>query len=1229
MPSAEQRRSGRKRRIPQRLAEEEAPVKKTRKETKRSDLENKLPQLLNLHKPCKEVLFLHHGKAYWQPASTDIRTVKCMDNIYSRRNSTLHSYFISPQAGKDAARATDKICIFRHIGAVTLNHCSFVTNVSATMQLKTVHKSTDQLVNFLSLLEYTKCQQRSLLHALESLALPDSENWNVPYIVLMADRKDVLATRDSAKKTKLNLQVYVGRMLFELIACNDIKTLFNALVPSQPFTPIPKLQQFAAAFPRSKLPSCTSSHSCEAILQRAESTGYRNLTDEQRCKIEDVLTVPLYPFQEQTVSWMLDKENDRHCLNDYFWEERFFTKTDGKDNGSFFYFPLTGEVRVNRPPRMRGGMVTEEMGLGKTIEALALIAAQKTEQARVVVEVQCQKKPNDMFVDDGIVHMKRLKAMNKEQAFSEHLFHHGDLVREDLLERAFPQKVKVSRWPARTTLVICPQSLLGQWRQEAVSKAPSLSLYVWGEGERDDDDDCDDAAFAVGETAVDIVLTTYETVRKDPLLSMITWRRVILDEAQFTRRSSTQIARDVFNLRSNTRFLMTGTPVVGSIDDFKGELATLRIWPFTLENDGFWEKHVLGPRRSRVGSSLLSSLLDVTMIRHTKAQGLHLSMPERTYETLEVDLVGSHRSCYCYILAITMEELESQAPGDLDTRRLRLLLKFLLWVSLSSTLVDIGNLDIARRNTWARGERMIHGARDDDEDPEMRQVSGRAAIEFVASTMGGIVRQTLRSFAMEAASSTGADSSNILEEYLHMPIERLRQEVAARGVVPVERVPRLRRERLAALAAGGVHRLATDTLQELRETAVTVGVVSEDQAKILTRTAAMAKLKFHYDRENGVEVKTVHESGFVAITKLIEGKGNPTCPVCLTECDDRVTVTKCGHLYCHGCMSLMLSTRDSQGYYRKPQCALCRRELSQNLVAEIVRTSSDADEPNSEAVHRRELSVAKKTQVKTKGRTGRKKSRRRSARRSSATNLEGQDADRSAEFVVPTSSDAWCEYTQLGQAPDRFMGIGANPRYPSIDASFLRHVQAASQGLESPKLSALLTLIESRPVTTKFCVVAGSVMSLGVINEFLKKNGVKCVGVGVQPAPQRGRRKTKTMTDASEAFSTDPTVRVFLLNPANSSGLNLIAAEYVVFLETLVRVADEVQAAARVHRIGQTKNVKIVRIVARNTIDEQIAWERREATNPAQESHIMSSLSQRDASDSLILRLFGHVLQQN
>eukprot|EP00178_Gracilaria_changii_P003779 TRINITY_DN1570_c0_g1_i1.p1 TRINITY_DN1570_c0_g1~~TRINITY_DN1570_c0_g1_i1.p1 ORF type:complete len:1239 (+),score=192.08 TRINITY_DN1570_c0_g1_i1:276-3992(+) len=1237
MPPTENRRSGRKRRTPARLADQPPEAKKPRREPK-SRNQDAPATVTYVHKPCDQILFSYDEHVHWKPHPKDIKTLKCLENIHAKRSGNLHSYFITSTAAKDAARATDRVRICRHIGSVTLRQCSFgrsARNAQCLQPPKLADdRPNDPRINFVQIIDGTKSSNSDLLQSLESLAYPDADNWNVPYIVLLANREDVIKAMTSRTRLDITLQVYAGRLLFELIACDDIKTLFEALQPTHPFKNVPTLPQFPASFPRSELNAETSEHSCEAILQRAESTGYQSLSDVQRHKIESTLTVTLFPFQEQTVRWMLDKENDEYYLNDYFWEERFFTKVNGKESGSFFYFPLTGEVRLNRPPRMRGGMVTEEMGLGKTVEALALISAQREKTKLIELDVHCSKKPNDFNEVDGVLRMKRLKAMNREQPFSEHIFHHGDKVRSHFLERSFPQKVTVTRWTPQTTLVICPQSLLGQWRQEAISKAPSLSVYVWGEDEDDDmNEDCDRSSFAIGEGAVDIVLTTYESVRRDPMLSMITWRRVILDEAQHTRRSSAQIARDVFNLRSNTRFLMTGTPVVNSLDDFKGELATLKIWPFTLENDGFWEQHILEPMRRGLDTSLLTSLLDVTMIRHTKGQGLHLSLPERQYETIEVDLVGSHRSCYCYILAITLEELESQVPGAFDSRRLRLLLKFLLWVSLSPSLVDVSSLDIARRHIWARRERLIHGRRGDDEDPEMRQLSGRSAIEFVASTTSGIVRQTFRTFAMDVP-PTSSETANVLEEYLHMSLDRLRQEVIDRNVIPKDRVPLLRRERLAALAAGGVHRLATDSLQELRHTAIRVGVVTLEQAAKLTRSSAMAKLQAHYDRENGIQMRNVHESGFVALTKLIEGKGNPTCPVCLTECDDRVTVTKCGHLYCHGCMSLILSTKDSHGYYRKPKCAICRRELTQNLVAEIIRKEPDpAPNASVDGVEiKREVLVPKQQRpIASKGK--KRRTRRRSSRKAAPVAAEVQAENGAPDIVMPTANEAWTEYSQLGEAPDRFRNISQSSMYPSIDASYLQHLQATNHGLESPKLSALLQLIQSCPATTKFCVVASSLMSLAVVQNFLKKNGIICVGVGVTNASSGTRKKsrqkkTKEMTDASEAFATNPLARVFLLNPATCSGLNLIAAEYVVFLETLVRVADEIQASARVHRIGQTKKVKIVRIVARNTIDENIAWERREASTPAQESQIMAAQTQRDSSDSLILRLFGHVLQQ-
>jgi hypothetical protein len=52
---------------------------------------------------------------------------------------------------------------------------------------------------------------------------------------------------------------------------------------------------------------------------------------------------------------------------------------------------------------------------------------------------------------------------------------------------------------------------------------------------------------------------------------------------------------------------------------------------------------------------------------------------------------------------------------------------------------------------------------------------------------------------------------------------------------------------------------------------------------------------------------------------------------------------------------------------------------------------------------------------------------------------------------------------------------------------------------------------------------------------------------------------------------------------------NLISAQYVILVEPLLQVALEVQAIARVHRIGQRQRTTVYQYVIPTTVDERIA----------------------------------------
>lgn len=72
-------------------------------------------------------------------------------------------------------------------------------------------------------------------------------------------------------------------------------------------------------------------------------------------------------------------------------------------------------------------------------------------------------------------------------------------------------------------------------------------------------------------------------------------------------------------------------------------------------------------------------------------------------------------------------------------------------------------------------------------------------------------------------------------------------------------------------------------------------------------------------------------------------------------------------------------------------------------------------------------------------------------------------------------------------------------------------------------------------------------------------------------------------------FREDPAVEVFLLHArAHSSGLNLVNANHVFLCEPLLNTAIELQAIARVDRIGQQHETTVWLYIVEGTVEESI-----------------------------------------
>ena len=118
----------------------------------------------------------------------------------------------------------------------------------------------------------------------------------------------------------------------------------------------------------------------------------------------------------------------------------------------------------------------------------------------------------------------------------------------------------------RTTLVVCPTSVIGNWEREIARFAPKISVVRHHGTERAEDRRVD-AAKRSTEPGT-IVLTSYGLMRRDrALLSGIEWGRVVLDEAQNIKNPVAQQTRAARSLHARSRLALTGTPVENRLTD--------------------------------------------------------------------------------------------------------------------------------------------------------------------------------------------------------------------------------------------------------------------------------------------------------------------------------------------------------------------------------------------------------------------------------------------------------------------------------------------------------------------------------------------------------------------------------------------------------------------------------------------------------------------------------------
>ncbi|ORY71999.1 E3 ubiquitin-protein ligase [Pseudomassariella vexata] len=313
------------------------------------------------------------------------------------------------------------------------------------------------------------------------------------------------------------------------------------------------------------------------------------------------LTSKLYPFQRRALQWLLSREGVRwidpgsdcsagaglesHPIQPTSDLPLSFTEAKDADSRTFYLSDLYHVVTRDVEPfheletSIRGGVLAEEMGLGKTVETISMILLH-------------QRPPQPALVFDNYT---------------------GSKVR-----------------PTGATLIVTPATLKNQWISEFDKHAPHLRVVEY-RGIKAYKGREDELLTELAEH--DVVVTTYNVLQseihfaetppersmrherrhprpKSPLMQL-SWWRVCLDEAQLVESGVSAAAKVARLIPRVNAWGITGTPVKENIKDLWGLLVFLRYEPFA-SYPAVWDA-VTSTHRA-----LFKTIFHRISLRHTK-----------------------------------------------------------------------------------------------------------------------------------------------------------------------------------------------------------------------------------------------------------------------------------------------------------------------------------------------------------------------------------------------------------------------------------------------------------------------------------------------------------------------------------------------------------------------------------------------------------------------------------
>lgn len=223
----------------------------------------------------------------------------------------------------------------------------------------------------------------------------------------------------------------------------------------------------------------------------------------------------------------------------------------------------------------------------------------------------------------------------------------------------------------KTSMVVCPSSLTLNWASEIEKFAPDMKVCVisGNASER--------AKILENINDYDVIITSYDLLKRDVDVykkAKYEFKYIVADEAQYIKNNNTQNFKAIKQIKAQTRFALTGTPIenslaeLWSIFDFTmpGYLYSYRQFkelfetPIIREEDGYKIKK-------------LKTLIEPFILRRIKEEVL-TELPEKTVTVLNSEMEEEQQKIYMSYMAEAREEVANELIGkDFEKNQMKIL----------------------------------------------------------------------------------------------------------------------------------------------------------------------------------------------------------------------------------------------------------------------------------------------------------------------------------------------------------------------------------------------------------------------------------------------------------------------------------------------------------------------------------------------------------------------------